>query len=114
MTGVVRSLWVLFIATFVGGMLAVSAAPSKAMASDPMDMTTEMGSGDQDCKKCNPAMDMMAGCVLSCPSSSAVGLSDQAMPSSDLTISRFERADVIFVGRSPSPAFTPPRTTILV
>lgn len=113
MTGVVRSLWVLFIAIFVGGMLAVSAAPSKAMASDPMDMTTEMVSGGQDCKKCDPAMDMMAGCVLSCPSSSAVGLSDQAMAASDLTISRFDLADVAYDGRSPSPAFIPPRTTIL-
>lgn len=113
MIGFIRSSWILLIAIFVAGALDVLAAPPKAMASDPMDMTTEMGSGGQDCKKCDPAMDMMAGCLQSCPTSSAVGLTDQALLSSDLTISRFDLADVTHDGRSPSPAFTPPRTTIL-
>jgi hypothetical protein len=108
-----RSLWLLLIAIFVAGALAVSAASPRAMASEPMGMGSEMGSGGQDCKKCDAGMDMMAGCLQSCPSSSSVGLADQAMLSSDLTISRFDLADVTHGGRSPSPAFTPPRTTIL-
>lgn len=109
MIGFIRSSWILLVAIFVAGMLDVSASSPKAMASDPM----EMGSGGQDCEKCDSGMDMLAGCLQSCQVSSTVGLADQAMPSSDLTIGRFDLADVTFAGRSPPPAFTPPRTTIL-
>lgn len=113
MTGFARSLWVLLIAIFVAGTLAVSAAPLKAQAAVPM-ASMAMTAGGQDCTKCDPKMDMLASCDLTCALSTVGVLAGHIALSQALVACRFELADAVAEGRAPSPAFTPPRTTILI
>lgn len=113
MSGFARSLWVLLIAIFVAGTLAVSAAPLKAEPAVPM-ASMAMASGGQDCTKCDPKMDMMASCDLTCAMSTVGVLAGHVALSSALVSCRFELADATAEGRAPSPAFTPPRTIILI
>lgn len=113
MTGFARNLVVLLISIFVAGTLAVSAAPLKAEAAVPMASMT-MTSGEQDCTKCDPKMDMMASCDLTCAMSTVGVLAAHVALSQALVACRFELADAVAEGRAPSPAFTPPRTIILI
>ena len=113
MTGLARNLVVLLIAIFVAGTLALSAAPLKADASVPM-ASMAMASAEQDCTKCDPKVDMMASCDLTCALSTVGVLAGHVALSSALVSCRFELADATAEGRAPSPAFTPPRTIILI
>ena len=113
MTRLVRSFVFLLAAIFVAGTLAVSAAPLKAVASAPM-VSMAMTSGGQDCVKCDPKMDMMASCDLSCALSTVGVLAGHVAPASVLVTCRFELADATAKGWAPPPAFTPPRTTFLI
>jgi len=112
MSGLIRSFWVLLVAIFVAGTIAVAAAPLKAEASLPM-ASMPMASAGQDCAKCDPKMDMIASCTLTCALSTAGVLEGHVALSSALVSCHFELADTTAEGRAPSPAFTPPRTIIL-
>lgn len=113
MIGFIRSFVILLIAIFVAGSFALSAAPPQAEASIVM-APMAMASGGQDCAKCDLNMGLTASCDLMCalcmasvligPVNYAVGLAD----------CHFEIANVTANGRAPSPAFTPPRTVILI
>ena len=113
MTVLARNLVVLLIAIFVAGTLAVSAAPLRAEPSAPM-VSMAMTSGGQDCVKCDPKMDMMASCDLTCAMSTVGVLDGHVALSRALVTCRFELANALAEGRAPSPAFTPPRTIILI
>ena len=113
MTALIRSFVFLFIAIFVAGTFALSAAPLKAEASAAMAIMA-MASVGQDCAKCDPYMDKTATCDLMCALSLPtilLGPVDQAVVLADC---HFEIADVTANGRAPSPAFTPPRAIILI
>ncbi|MEO8243483.1 MAG: hypothetical protein ABI832_14345 [bacterium] len=113
MTGLIRSFVFLFLAIFVAGTFALSTAPLKAEASEAM-ATMAMAPDGKDCAKCDPNMDKTATCDLMCALSMPtilVGPADQAAVLADC---HFETADVTAKGRAPSPAFTPPRTIILI
>lgn len=112
MQGLIRSFSVLLIAIFVAVTLAVAAAPLKAEASVPMS-SMPMASDGQDCPKCDPKMDMMASCTLTCALSTAGVLAGHVALSPALATCHFELADTTAEGRVPSPAFTPPRTITL-
>ena len=112
-TALIRSFVFLFIAIFVAGTFALSAAPLKAEASVAM-ATMAMTSSGQDCAKCDPNSDKTATCDLMCALSMPtilVGPVNQAVVLADC---HFEIADVTAYGRAPSPAFTPPRAIILM
>ena len=113
MAGFIRSFVFLLIAIFVAGSLALSAAPLKAEASVTMAAMPMMSAG-QDCSKCDPHMDMAASCDLTCGLSMAGVLVGPVTPAWVLADCRFEWTDATAIGRGPSPAFTPPRTTILI
>ncbi len=113
MTGFARNLLVFLIAIFVAGTLAVSAAPLEAEASSPM-VSMAMTSGAQDCVKCDPKMDMMASCDLTCALSTVGVLAGHVAPASVLVTCRFDLVDATADGRAPPPPFTPPRTIILI
>lgn len=113
MTGFIRSFVFLLIAIFVAGTLALSAAPLKVEASVAM-ATMPMASGGQDCRTCGPHMDMAASCDLTCGLSMAGVLVGPVNYAAVLADCRFELADTTAKGWAPSPAFTPPRTIILI
>lgn len=113
MTGLIRSFVFLLIAIFVAGTLALSAAPFKAEASVVMTTMPMVASG-QDCKTCSPLMDMAASCDLTCGMSTAAVLAGPLDYTGVPANCRFELVDAIADGRAPSPACTPPRTTILI
>lgn len=112
MTGLIRSLWVLLIAIFVAGTLAVSATPLRAEPTPPM-AGMAMTRDGQDCSKCDPKMDMMASCTLTCALSTVGVLMDQATLWSGLTSCRFDLADIASEGLAPAPGFIPPRTILI-
>lgn len=92
---------------------ALAAAPLKAEASVTM-AAMPMMSAEQDCTKCDAQMDMAASCGLTCALSMVgvlVGPVDQAAVLADC---HFELADATAKGQAPPPAFTPPRTILLV
>ncbi len=113
MFGFIRILLVLLTAIFVAGTLAVSAAPLKVGASSPM-AAMAMTTGAQDCAKCDPKMGMMASCDLACGLSTVGVLAGHAAPAWVLVNCRFDVANATAKGRTPPPAFTPPRTIILI
>ena len=113
MTSFARSLVVLLIAIFLAGTLTISAAVPSAnaaatMAAMPMTATTH------DCKTCDPRTDMTASCDLTCALSMAAVLAGPVTPVSALSDCRFELANATASGRVPPPAFTPPRTILLI
>ena len=113
MTGLIRSFVFLLVTIFVAGTLSLSAAPAKAEASAMMSAMPMVAAG-QDCKTCDPHMDMAASCNQTCGLPMAavlVGPVNYAAVPADC---RFELPDVTAEGRAPSPAFTPPRTIILI
>lgn len=113
MIGLIRSFAFLLVAIFVAGTLALSAAPLKAEAS-VVTMTMPMATSGQDCKTCDPHMDMAASCDLTCGLSMAAVLVGPVNYLAVPADCRFELVDAIAEGRAPPPAFTPPRTTILI
>lgn len=112
MPGLIRSFSVLLIAIFVAVTLAVAAAPFKAEAAVPMAGMT-MVTGGQACPKCDPKMDMLASCTLTCALSTAGVLGGHAALASAPVACSFEMADTAAEGLAPPPPFTPPRTSIL-
>lgn len=113
MAQLARSLQLLLIAVFVAATMAAANAPMKAEAAVTMGPMT-MGSGVQDCPKCTPQMILAASCDLGCGLSMIAVLADTVDPTFALTICEFELANATASGRVPPPAFTPPRTIILI
>ena len=109
----VRSFAFLLAAIFVAGTFAVSAAPLIADTPAPM-MAMAMTSGGQDCTKCDPKMDMMASCDLTCALSTVGALAGNVVPASVLVICHFDLTEASAKGRVTPPAFIPPRTMILI
>ena len=113
MTRFTRSLVVLLIAIFLAGTLTVSTAVPSANAATAM-AAMPMTSGTPDCKTCASHADMAASCDLTCALSMAAVLLGPVTPVSALTECRFDLANATASGRSPPPAFTPPRTILLI
>ena len=112
MTGLIRSLWLVLIAIFVAGTLAVSTAPLRAERA-PAVAGMAMAQNGQDCPKCNPKMDMMASCTLTCALSTAGVLLDHAALLSGIALCRFDMPDIAAKGRDTAPGFIPPRTILI-
>ena len=113
MTSLARSLVILLVAIFLAGTLRVSAEVPSANAAATM-AAMPMASGTSDCKTCDPHTDMAASCDLTCALSMAAVLVGPVTPVSALSDCRFELANATASGLVPPPAFTPPRTTILI
>ena len=113
MNNFMRSFVILLIAIFLAGTLTVSAAVPSANASAGM-AAMPMALGTPDCKTCDTHADMEASCDLTCALSMAAVLVDPVTPVSALSDCRFEPADATASGRAPPPAFTPPRTILLI
>ena len=113
MTSFARSLVVLLIAIFLAGTLTISAAVPSASAATAM-AAMPMMAGTPDCKTCDAHTDMVASCDLTCALSMAAVLVGPVTPVSALSDCRFELANATASGRVPPPAFTPPRTIILI
>ena len=113
MIGVIRSFVFLTLAIFVAGTLALSAAPFKTEASVAM-TAMPMAASALDCKTCDPHMNMAASCTLSCALAAAGGLVVPIHYVAAPTDCSLDFADVIASGLTPPPAFTPPRTIILI
>jgi hypothetical protein len=109
MTSFARTLVILLIAIFLAGTLTVSAAVPGSNAAASM-AAMPMASGTPDCKTCDPRTDMAASCDLSM----AAVLVGPVTPISALSDCRFELANATASGRVPPPAFTPPRTILLI
>lgn len=113
MTSFARSLVILLIAIFLAGTLTISTAVPSANAAATM-AAMPMTSGTPDCKSCASHADMAANCDLTCALSMAAVLVGPVTPVSALSDCRFELANATASGRAPPPAFTPPRTIILI
>ena len=113
MTSFARSLVILLIAIFLAGTLTVSAAVPSANAAATM-AAMPMATGGQVCKTCDPHTDMAANCDLTCALSMAAVLVGPMTPVSALSNCRCELANATASGQIPPPAFTPPRTIILI
>ena len=113
MTSFARSLVVLLIAVFLAGTLAIPGAVAKAEASVAM-AAMPMGLAGQDCPKCPTQADMAAACDLSCALSVVAILVGPITPAIAMSSCRFEVTEPTATGRTPSPAFTPPRTISLI
>jgi hypothetical protein len=113
MTSFARTLVILLIAIFLAGTLTVSAAVPGSNAAASM-AAMPMASGTPDCKTCDPRTDMAASCDLTCALSMAAVLVGPVTPISALSDCRFELANATASGRVPPPAFTPPRTILLI
>ncbi len=112
MSVLIRSLWVLLVTIFVAGTLAVSAAPLRAEPA-PLMAGMAMAQDGQDCPKCDPKMDMMASCTLTCAlSTEGVLLNHAALPSG-IALCRFDMPDIAAKGRDTAPGFIPPRTVLI-
>ncbi len=113
MTGLARHLVILLIAIFLAGTVAVSVSPIRAETADSMSAMPMMPSGAGDCVKCDPGMDMTAGCDLTCALSTLGMPAEPVLPPSALVSCRYDPGEAMAEGRAPSPALTPPRTIIL-
>ena len=113
MSSYARSLVILLIAIFLAGTLTVSAVVPSADAAVSM-AAMPMASGTPDCKTCDLHTDMAASCDLTCGLSMGSVLAGPLTPVSTPRDCRFDLADATASGRSPPPAYTPPRTTILI
>lgn len=114
-----RSFAFLLLAILVAVSLAVAAAPIKMEASVRSETSVTMAAmpmaaGKQPCTGCGPRMDMDGVCALSCGPSLVGILAGPVDPAAALQGHRFDLAAATTKGRAPSPAFTPPRTIILV
>jgi len=94
--------------TAMSGTVMSGTVMSGTMAAMPM------ASAGQDCKTCDPQMDMTASCMLSCALSPAGVLPGTVHRLVVFVDCRFDIADVTTGGLRPQPAFTPPRTIILI